>query len=333
MRKQQMKTFLILIVGLPLAAATACAQADLATALQSMTTKSPEQLQMGDPNVNLPWQPVGPNDMLAISVSDCPELTRGFRVGEDGNLHLPLLNENIPVAGLKPPEIELRIADALRQQRLLVRPVVSVAVMEYRSRPIDVVGAVKQSVSFQGFGDIRLMDALARAQGLAPEAGPTIYVTTTETGSDGTPTQTTRTIPVRELMSGNDPSLNMKLTGGDEVRVPEADKVYVTGNVKTPGAFIIHEDSETTAMKMLAESQGLMPYSKAQAYIYRLKPGSKDRVEIPVPLKAIMQRKQPDMALLPNDILYIPENTGKHMTASMLEGLTGIGAYAAIARF
>jgi polysaccharide biosynthesis/export protein len=333
MRKQQKNTFLTLVLGLTMLAVTTYGQSDLVTALQSMTSKTPEQLQMGDPNANLPWQPVGPNDMLAVSVADCPELTRGFRVGENGELHLPLLNRDIPVAGLKPPEIELRIADALREQQLFVRPVVSVAVIEYRSRPIDVVGAVHQSVSFQAFGDVRLMDALARAQGLAPEAGPMIYVTTMETATDGTRNRVTKNILIRELMSGADASLNVALSGGDEVRVPEADKVYVVGNVKSPGAFMIHEDSETTVLKMLAESQGLMPYSKSDAFVYRLKPGSKERVEIPIPLRRILQRKTPDVALLPNDILYIPENAGKHLTASMLEGLTGIGAYAAIARF
>jgi polysaccharide export outer membrane protein len=333
MRKHQRKTLLTLVLGLPLLAVTTYGQSDLVTALQSMTSKTPEQLQMGDPNINLPWQPVGPNDMLAVSVADCPELTRGFRVGENGELHLPLLNQNIPVNGLKPPEIELRIADALREQRLFVRPVVSVAVIEYRSRPIDVVGAVQQSVSFQAFGDVRLMDALARAQGLAPEAGPMICVTTMEAATDGTRNRVTKNIPIRELMSGRDASLNVALSGGDEVRVPEADKVYVVGNVKSPGAFMIHEDSETTVLKMLAQSQGLMPYSKSDAFVYRLKPGSKERVEIPIPLRRILQRKTPDMALLPDDILYIPENAGKHLTATMLEGLTGIGAYAAVARF
>jgi len=328
-----MKAVVTTVFSLTVLAVTTYGQSDLVTALQTTTSKPPEQLQMGDPNVNLPWQPVGPNDLLAVSVSDCPELTRAFRVGEDGKLHLPLLNQSVSVVGLKPPEIELKISDALHEQRLFVRPVVSVAIMEYRSRPIDVVGAVKQSVSFQAFGDVRLMDALAHAQGLAPEAGPVIYVTMTEVGSDGTRSRVARTVAVRELMRGSDPSLNLALSGGDEVRVPEADKVYVVGNVKTPGAFLIHEDSETTVLKMLAESQGLMSYSKAEAYVYRIKPGGRDREEIPVPLSRILQRKSPDIALLPNDILYIPENVGKHLTASMLEGLTGVGAWAAISKF
>ena len=34
----------------------------------------------------LPEQAVGAGDLLSIAVADCPELTRSFRVSEDGSL-------------------------------------------------------------------------------------------------------------------------------------------------------------------------------------------------------------------------------------------------------
>ena len=40
------------------------------------------------------------------------------------------------------------------------------------------------------------------------------------------------------------------------------------GNVKMPGAFSM-EDTESTVLKILALSQGLMPYAGKEAYIYR----------------------------------------------------------------
>ncbi len=41
---------------------------------------------------------------------------------------------------------------------------------------------------------------------------------------------------VKQLMTGSDPGLNVPLEGGEEIRVPEARKIYVVGNVKKPGA-------------------------------------------------------------------------------------------------
>src|ERR1700760_3424943 len=62
---------------------------------------------------NLPTQPVGPNDLLALSVYDSPELTRSVRVDEDGNIRLPMLKDPIQVRGLVPSQVEVAVARAL----------------------------------------------------------------------------------------------------------------------------------------------------------------------------------------------------------------------------
>ena len=46
---------------------------------------------------NLPTQPVGPDDLLALSVYDSPELTRTVRVDANGNIRLPMLKDPIQV--------------------------------------------------------------------------------------------------------------------------------------------------------------------------------------------------------------------------------------------
>ena len=78
--------------------------------------------------------------------------------------------------GVKPADLEQTIAQALKQQHILVEPSVSVSVLEYRSRPVNVVGAVRHSVTFQAMGDVKLLDAIAKADGLSPEAGPEILI-------------------------------------------------------------------------------------------------------------------------------------------------------------
>src|SRR3569833_292195 len=122
----------------------------------AVATKPPEALN----NYDLPIQRVGPDDLLNVSVADCPELTRNFRVAGDGTLRLPLLKERIGVKDKLPGEIENAIAAELVSEQLLVRPVVSVSVVEYRSLPVSVLGAVRHPTTFQAAGDVTLLDAL-----------------------------------------------------------------------------------------------------------------------------------------------------------------------------
>ena len=56
-------------------------------------------------------------------------------------------------------------------------PVVKVTVVEYHSRPIAVMGAVKLPLTFQAVGVVTLLDALAKAGGLNDLAGTEILVT------------------------------------------------------------------------------------------------------------------------------------------------------------
>lgn len=271
------------------------------------------------PEINLPAQKVGPNDLLAISVQDCPELSHNFRVGADGALALPLLKQPIPAAGKLPEQIEAEISQALINGDLLIQPVVSVSVVEYRSVPVSVMGAVRHPLTFQAVGKVTLLDALARAEGLTPDAGAEILLS----GSD--PAEVRR-IPVKGLIDSADPALNIRLHGGEEIRVPEAGRVYVLGNVKKSGAFAIADSSETTVLKAIALSEGLLPYTAKEAFIYRAAAGKSGRDEITVRLREIIDRKAPDVMLQPNDILYVPDSKGRRMTAETLERLAGFGS-------
>jgi polysaccharide export outer membrane protein len=281
-------------------------------------------------NANLPAQRIGANDLVAVSVYDVPELTRTVRVGADGLMRLPMLKRRIKAEGLMPGELEAAIASALVAEQLIVDPFVTVTIAEYNSRPISVAGAVKQPLTFQASGPVTLLEALTKAGGLAPEAGSEILVSRAQSGPDGTVTALVQRILVKGLIDAADPALNISLIGGEEIRVPEAGRVYVIGNVKKPGAFAVQDGVESTVLKMLALSEGLMPYASKEAYIYRREAnGSKNEIEIP--LNKIMDRKAPDAPLLANDILYVPDNKGRRMTLGALERVLAFGAGAGTA--
>ena len=92
-------------------------------------------------NSNLPMQTIGPNDLIAISVYDAPELTRTVRVSADGFIRVPMLHEKVRAEGLMPSDLEVSIVNALRLEEVLVEPIVTITIAEYHSRPISVMGS------------------------------------------------------------------------------------------------------------------------------------------------------------------------------------------------
>jgi polysaccharide export outer membrane protein len=278
---------------------------------------------------NLPVEKIGRDDLLGITVYDSPELTRTVRVDSDGNIRLPMVRPGIQAAGLNPAELENAISKVLIQENVLVDPIVTVSVVEYRSRPISVIGAVRSPTTFQATGTVTLLDAITRAGGLGENAGSEILVSHPPSDTNDKSITVTERIQVLSLLSGEDLASNMNLKGGENIRVPEAGRIFVAGNVKHPGVFPITEGSESSVLKALALSGGLDSYSGRIAYIYRIDGSSGRKSEIPIAVKKIMARKSPDVPLYANDMLYVTNATGQRITAKALAITTGVGLGAA----
>ena len=282
-------------------------------------------------STSLPAQKIGPNDLISLYVYNAPELSGTIRVGEEGYIRMPMLKQRIKVDGLMPAEIEVAIAAALQQEQILVDPYVTVGIAEYHSRPISIMGAVRNPITFQADTPVTLLDALARAGGLDAEVGPEILVSRQRDGGDGTLTTLVQRIPVKSLIDAADPEMNMMLTGGEEIRVPTAGKIFVVGNVKTPGAFPVHDAAESTVLQALAQAGGLVQFAGKQAFIIR-REASGAKSEIPVELGKIMDRKAPDAPLLAGDILYVPDAKGRRAAMAAIEKalIYGSGASSAL---
>jgi hypothetical protein len=166
-------------------------------------------------------------------------------------------------------------------------------------------------------------------------AGPDILVSRFQPVTDGKPVAVVQRISRKQLLDGANSELNLSLEGGEEIRVPEAGKIYVVGNVKHPGVFPIQDSAESSVMKALAFSEGLLSYTSSVAYIYRREDVTGKKNEIPIELKKIIERKAPDVPLLPNDVLYVPDRPGRRLTMTALEkvvlfgsGITAAAVYA-----
>ena len=316
-----MRTFaLALVLMTALSSAAAQRESEASTASHSSS------VAMVDHTGNLPAAMIGKNDLVGVTVYDAPELTRSVRVDANGSIRLPMLQNHIKAIGLYPEDLEQAIKDALVKEQIMVDPIVTVTMLEYFSRPITIMGAVKSPTSFQAIGRVTLLDALSRAGGLAENAGSEILISSTGTGSQEGSSEPITRISVNDLFNSTNDALNIELRGGELVRVPQAGRFYVLGNVKSPGAFQMNTGADTTILKALAMTGGLAPYPAKIAFIYRNEGNAGGKNQVPIELKKIIERKSPDVALNANDILYIPEATGRKNSMSAAKTVAMFGA-------
>jgi len=271
------------------------------------------------------FETLGSYDLLGIAVYDSPELSRNVRVDPDGNIRLPMIQRHIRAAGLTPEQLEKSISDALVAENILVAPIVTVSVAEYHSRPITIVGAVKTPTTIQASGPVTLLDAISRAGGVTDSAGTEILVTYSGSNVGGESIETTDRISMDSLFNVADSKANLKLQGGEIIRVPEAGRIFVAGNVNKPGAFTLENEPSTTVLKALSLSGGLESFSSGTAYIYRTDQGSGRTDQIPIEIKKIVARKSPDVALYGNDMLYVPNAKGQRVSAKAIQYALGAG--------
>ncbi len=163
----------------------------------------------------------GIDDSIGVSVYESPDLTRTVRVGPNGDIRLPFVHQHIQAAGLTPDELEGAIAAALVEEHVMVAPIVSVSLVESHSRPITVVGGVRTPITFQLTGTMTLLEAIVKAGGISDSAGSEIEVSHPSAGADGKTVFLTERFPVHSVMDGSDPAANIKLSGGENIRVLE----------------------------------------------------------------------------------------------------------------
>jgi polysaccharide biosynthesis/export protein len=275
-------------------------------------------------NTTMPDHQIVPNDLLSIMVFNEPGLSKTQRVSIDGTIQMPGLKDPMKVAGLLPRDVEAKVSDELLNQQILVHPVTSVSIIEYAPKMVSVVGDVKNPGQFTVPGPISLYEALAKAGWTTQEGGGDVLLTKS-------PSEPPVRINLMQLQLGKDSSLNPMLTGGEVVNVPDAPKVWVTGNITKPQAVPIRTPSDASVLKVVATAEGLTQYYNKTAYVYRAN-ATGNRTEITVPLWAIMHRKASDVALMSDDILLIPDDNGtkRREFLQILQGMAGAGASAGV---
>jgi polysaccharide export outer membrane protein len=290
--------------------------------------------------------PIGSGDLLHIDVFDVPELSRDVRVTGSGEISYPLLPERISAAGLSPFQLESKLEQLLIENGLVSHPQVSVFVREQFSEPVSVVGAVKNTMVYQVVRPTTLLEVLSAAGGISDDAGSVVIVTRpVRSGTPRTepasapngpgPEEQKITIRLQDLLESGDSVYNIPIYGGDTISVPRAGIVYVLGfGVAQPGGYVLQNHGEqVTVLKAIALAHGLTSFAKADAaVIMRTNSATGQKDEIPVRLKQIQNRKAADVPMQSNDILYVPDSTGKKALARGVQTVLGVGTQVAVYR-
>ncbi len=247
---------------------------------------------------------VGPKDLLEISVFGADELSRTVRVSEDGRVTLPLLGE-VLVDGLTKSELEQKLAGLLGE-KYVQNPQVTVFIKEYQSKRVSVLGAIERPGPYQLLGRQTLMQIVSEAGGLTRDAGSDIIII--RQLPDGT--STSLRISIDALFLKGDAQLNVPLEAGDIVNIP-VDKlvaVYVFGQVKNPGALQVKKSAIPTLLQAIAQAGGFTDRAARGGVVIKRKDETGKEKEIKVNARSILNNKQPDVQLLENDTVYVPES-------------------------
>lgn len=246
---------------------------------------------------------IGPRDVVKIEVFEEEELNREVPVNEDGSIRLPLVG-NVQAEGLTEEELAGRLK-ALLEENFLRRASVSVEVVQFLSRPISVLGAVRNPGAVGSGGRLTLIEALTRSGGLSESHGGSIQIL--RRASNGLTDQIT--IPVEALLVRADPDVNIPIFANDLITVPAAEEVtiYLLGEVASPGAITFRRSERITLLAALARGGGLSERASNRIRIQRREQGGPSQ-DLVVNYRRIVAGEDPDPELRHGDVIIIKES-------------------------
>jgi polysaccharide export outer membrane protein len=258
---------------------------------------------------------VGPGDILSISVTDAPEMGGKFRVSEAGSLEMGILAAPIQAEGKTPAEISRSVRQALIDSNQLRNPTVNTFIDEYHGRTVTVLGAVNKPSVYPLERRTNVLDAIAMAGGLLPNAGSSVTVVRGPASAEasGTTVGSVAIVDLARLEKGRDSTANIEVRKGDVINVNSAEVVYVVGAVTKPGGFVMPDPSSgMSVVQALAMAEGFTSLAAThRGLIIRQSTSEASRSMIPVDISQFLAGKEADVRLAPNDILFVPESGAK----------------------
>jgi polysaccharide export outer membrane protein len=243
---------------------------------------------------------IGAQDILRVTVYGHEDLTQTVLVQPDGTFTFPLVGR-VKASDNTPAELEKKIG-ILLSKGFIRNPQVTVVVQEFRSKTVYVVGEVARPGPYPLAGHTTLVEVLAKAGPTAnagaevvivrPQQGATVTGPTLPTevaAAEGTapasPQAQVFRVAVGAIQEGH-LEQNITLQPNDTVFVPQAPKVFVTGEVRNAGAYGWFPG--LTARQLISLAGGLTPDgSNGRLRVVRQVDGAsrEDGIKLDAPIK------------------------------------------------
>jgi polysaccharide export outer membrane protein len=268
---------------------------------------------------------IAPGDLLHIEVADTPDMDEDARVTDQGMVPIVGIGD-VKVAGLNPSDAATVVHDRLIASHYLNHPQVTINVEDFATLQVSVIGEVKTSGAYPIATPRPILDVLALAGGLTPEANRHILI---ERNGD-------QLHPLNYYVSNDGTQAiehQVMVNPGDTIVVSRAGIVYILGDVNRPGGYVMsNNESQLTLLEGLALAGGVTRAAKqGHAHLIRKKSGG-GFTDTELSVGEIQKGKQPDLALLPGDVLYLPfsfvRNFATTGAASIAASATGAAIYA-----
>jgi polysaccharide biosynthesis/export protein len=241
---------------------------------------------------------IGPGDLLHIQIYDTPEMEQRARVTDAGRIPFSFLGD-VSVSGLTPGQAAERIQDRLVTAGIMKHPQVMVRVEAYATQNASVMGQVLKPGVYEIDTSRKVVEVLAMAGGLTDFADR--HITIQRFGPAKQKVDYYYSNAAASALS-EDPLVYP----GDTVIVPKAAVVYVLGDVLKPGGYPIStNNSKMTVLEAIA----LAGYANHTADVGKSKLVRETATgveEIDLQVSAMQKGKKPDVALLPDDVVYVP---------------------------
>jgi polysaccharide biosynthesis/export protein len=246
---------------------------------------------------------IGPRDRVAIRVFEVPDLDAEVSVAGNGNIEFTPIGE-VPAEGKTPQELARELERRL-EERFLQRATVSVELLEFRARPISVIGAVERPGNLNISGSLSLIEALTAAGGLVENHGPTIHVL--RTAANGLSDQLE--IPVDALLVEANRRYNIPVFANDVINVPTRVErvVYFIGEVARPGALQFGSNERFSLLAAVARAGGLTERAGRKVTIKRADRNGTEQ-ELDFDYRDVVAGKLADPLLRNGDVLVIKES-------------------------
>lgn len=244
-----------------------------------------------------PTYPLGPGDKLQLTVYNVEDMDKTVIVDPKGNITFPVLGK-MEVEGKTVTEfqrdLERRLSEYVRE------PQVGIQVLEYGSRYVNVLGEVGAPGRIAIKSALRILDAVTQAGGFTEKSGDVEVQRRVASGE-----VVSKVIPRESLLTGNKEVFNFFVHDQDVLNVQPIKSVYVSGEVKSPGAFPYSKDM--TLLRAIAKAGGFGQWArKGKVDILRERPDG-SRETIVADADDIEKGKVPDVPLMPNDHVVVRE--------------------------